>query len=98
MWLDKAGHDAEVGLHVAPIDPDGRTRRRLTQEGQLLRREGVVIDDLNALDDVRAQHPDQLLVRIGSMRTSAVQDDELRMWDEGEFLQQPGDDALIGRG
>jgi hypothetical protein len=98
MRFDEAGDDADIGLGQVAVD-QGRGAvahgAELRQNGGVF---GFVIEDAVAAGDFGSEQFVQFRRRVGAVGAELVQQRDLIARHAGQIIQEPRDQAVVGRG
>ncbi len=97
MGLDEAGQDFQVAAHKLGVELDLVPPGCLAQRNLGLRREGIVLDDAAAPEDVIPQHDPQLGLGVGAMGPQGVEERNLDPRDSVELAEDGLEHQGIGR-
>ena len=98
MRLNEAGDDAQIRLHGVTMDERGRAVVGGAQLHVRLAVEGFGVDYAVFVDDFASEHLLHLRARIGPVCAELVEQQNIFGWHVGQVLEQPRDDAIVGRG
>ena len=81
MWLDQAGEDLQIGLHVAPIDGNGCASCGTPKRDMAGPIAAHMTFDAIAIHDVGADHFSQLRLACGPVETGRHQQEYATAWN-----------------
>ncbi len=98
MRLDEAGDDAHVRLRQLAVDEGGSAVAHRAELCQRVLVFGFVIEHAVMARDLRREHFFQFRRGIGPVGAELVEQGDVLGRHAGQIFQQPGDQAVIGRG
>src|SRR5690242_8161354 len=98
MGFNKSGDNTHISLYIVSIHPNIAAVTRAPEMSKCCVIKGTVVDNPYCLNNVCAKHLYQFLPSIGTVRTSAIDNDKVLAGHMGKLCKYPGHEPFTWRG